>query len=234
MHSYKGKILIADDEQEIRDILELLLVGEGYEVVVAKNGGEAVKLADESIDLFILDVNMPEKSGFVVASELRKKYLVPLLFLTAYLGESDKTLGYSVGADDYITKPFSNSELLLKVKAFLRRSKQYQTQVVGSKENEKNHCLSFFDLTVDLDKQMVLKDKETIRLTHTEFKILELLLTNRKKIFSIENIYRSVWQDHFVADSAVMVHIKNLRKKLGQDTNMQYIKTAWGKGYYIE
>ncbi len=224
------RLLIADDDNDIRQILEILFTGEGYEVIEARNGVEAVELTDSSIDLIILDVNMPGKSGFIASSEIRKKTLAPILFLTAYSQESDKTMGYSAGGDDYITKPFSNAELLLKVKALLRRYQVYQPhpKSIVSK-------IELNGLTVDTQTEEVWIDKTLISLTHTEYKILELLITNRKKIFSIDHIYSVIWNDDVVGDSAVMVHIKNLRKKIETDTrNPKHIKTAWGKGYYID
>ena len=224
------RLLIADDDNDIRQILEILFTGEGYEVIEARNGVEAVELTDSSIDLIILDVNMPGKSGFIASSEIRKKTLAPILFLTAYSQESDKTMGYSAGGDDYITKPFFNSELLLKVKALLRRYQVYQPhpKSIISK-------IELNGLTVDTQTEEVWLDKTLISLTHTEYKILELLITNRKKIFSIDHIYSVIWNDDVVGDSAVMVHIKNLRKKIETDTrNPKHIKTAWGKGYYID
>lgn len=225
-----NRILIADDDQDIRDILHILFTSHGYQVMTAKNGDEAIKKADETIDLIILDVNMPGKSGFIAAMEIRKKSFVPILFLTAYSQDSDKTMGYSVGGDDYMTKPFSNSEILLKVKALLRRSQVYQPQALTPTSK-----INIQELSVDTETQTVMYQGQAIVLTHTEYKILELLITNRKKIFSIENIYKSVWEEQVVADSAVMVHIKNLRKKIEKDTrNPRFIKTAWGRGYYID
>lgn len=233
-----SKILVADDEKEIRDILKLLLCSEGYDVILAKDGKEAVLLADDSIDMFILDVNMPEMSGFAAGAQIRKSYFSPMIFLTAYSAESDKTMGFAAGADDYISKPFSNSELLLRVKALFRRSQQYyhQMQLQTSDETKKDTTkIKLNDLIIDLDSQTVYRNGEVILLTHTEFKILELLLCHRKKIFSLENIYSSVWDETAVGDSTVMVHIKNLRKKLSDSTkNPRYIKTAWGKGYYVD
>ena len=121
MEEKKSRILIADDEKDIRDILVILLKGEGFDVITAENGREAAELADETVDLYILDVNMPVKDGFSAAAEIREKYYAPMIFLTAYSGESDKVMGFSAGADDYIVKPFSNIELLMRVKAQLRR-----------------------------------------------------------------------------------------------------------------
>lgn len=224
MKNKKNYILVADDEKEIREILKLLLSGEGYEVLTVTNGREVLENAKQEIDLYILDVNMPELSGFMTAAEIRKEYDVPIIFLTAYSSESDKVMGFSAGADDYIVKPFSNMELLMRVKAILRRSAKSQKNQVP-----------FGDLILDLDNQSVLKKEEVIALTYTEFKILELLVTHKKKIYSLENIYQSVWEEDAVGDSAIMVHIKNIRKKIGDSSRSpKYIRTAWGKGYYVE
>ncbi|MFV0516288.1 MAG: response regulator transcription factor [Aminipila sp.] len=234
----KTKILVADDEKEILEILGILLTGAGYEVVMATNGEEALSLADNTIDLFILDVNMPYKSGFAVGVEIRKSFLAPMIFLTAFSQDSDKTMGYYSGADDYITKPFSNSELLLKVKALLRRYQQYQpelTKKLASEQISSSSTISLGSLIIDKNTETVTLNENIINLTHTEYKILELLCSNRKKIFSMENIYCSIWQDEVVSDSAVMVHIKNLRKKIESDPREpKYLKTAWGKGYYVD
>ncbi|MDO4481849.1 MAG: response regulator transcription factor [Bacillota bacterium] len=224
-------ILVADDEKEIRDILELLLTGEGYCVVTAGSGEEVLEAASESTDMFILDVNMPGISGFAAAAELRKKYDAPVIFLTAYSGESDKVMGFSVGADDYIVKPFSNMEVLMRVKAVLRRSRRDG----GSSPENDDKRIMLRDIIIDRDSQSVIKNGEIIKLTYTEYKILQLLAVHRKKIFSLENIYQSIWEEDAVGDSTIMVHIRNLRKKLGDSSrNPEYIKTAWGKGYYVD
>ena len=236
MDNKKTKILIADDEKDIRDILNLLLIGEGYEVMLAENGKEALDLSNDDIDLYILDVNMPIMTGFVAGSEIRKKYLAPIIFLTAYTGESDKVMGFSVGADDYIAKPFSNMELLLRVKSLLRRVQNYtQNTKQSTTKNQNNKKIMFKDLILDLETQSVIKENNVIVLTYTEFKILELFITHPKKIYSLENIYQSIWEEDAIGDSTIMVHIKNLRKKIGDNSkNPKYIKTAWGKGYYID
>lgn len=233
----KIRILVADDEKEIRDVLTMLLTAEDFEVIAAADGREAVELAEASIDLYILDVNMPAMSGFAAGSEIRKQFYAPIMFLTAYSGESDKLMGFSAGADDYIVKPFSNTELLIRVKALLRRSRDYSQAFRSSDspspapENE----IHYKDLVLDLDSQNIRKGGEIILLTYTEYKILELFLSHPKKIYSLDNIYQSIWEEDAVGDSTIMVHIKNLRKKLGDNSrNPQYIKTAWGKGYYVD
>ena len=229
MKEGKKYILVADDEKEIREILTLLLSGEGYSVITAEDGRLAADAACEEIDLYILDVNMPGQSGFMAAADIRRRFGAPIIFLTAYSGESDKVMGFSVGADDYIVKPFSNVELLMRVKAVLRRSGA--PEAATSSQN----CLELHDLLLDLDRQSITRAGEVISLTYTEFKILELLLTNRKKIFPLDSIYESVWNDNAIGDGAIMVHIKNIRRKLGDDSrNPTYIKTAWGRGYYVD
>lgn len=227
------KILVADDNPEIREIVEILLTGEGYEVVMATNGEEAVNLVDSTIDLIILDVVMPVKTGFVACNEIREKTTAPILFLTAKTQDSDKVIGFSAGGDDYLSKPFSYSELISRVKSLLRRYYIYQ----GKEKNKEPNILQTKGLCVNLDAQDVILDGETIFLTTIEYSILVLMLKNRKKVFSSENIYESIWNEQYfyTANNTIMVHIRNLRKKLEKDQkNPQYVKTAWGKGYYID
>lgn len=227
MKDGKKLIVIADDEKEIRDIVSLLLAGEGYAVRTAEDGQAVLDLMSDEVDLYLLDVNMPRLGGIMTAAELRKHCDTPIVFLTAYSGESDKVMGFSVGADDYIVKPFSNMELLMRIKAILRRS--------GAAPQSAKNQLLIGDVVLDPDSQTVIKDGAAVALTYTEFKILELLASHPKKIYSLDNIYQSIWGDNAVGDSAIMVHIKNIRKKLGDNSREpQYIKTAWGRGYYID
>ena len=226
------KILIADDDAEILEILSILLSGDGYDITTASNGDEAVSLADESFSLIVLDVNMPKLSGFLACSEIRKKTMAPILFLTARTQESDKAIGFSAGGDDYLSKPFSNAEFLMRVKALIRRYSQY-----GSiPTQQSNPILLVSDMVINTDEKTVSVDGVLIPLTSTEYDILELLALNRKKIFSMENIYSSIWNDSYIgaSDNAIMVQIKNLRKKIEKNPKEpKYIKTAWGRGYYI-
>lgn len=230
MKNGKKYILVADDDREIREIVSLLLSSENYAVLTVEDGLQAAELAEPNIDLYILDVNMPGQSGLMAAAAIRKKYNTPIVFLTAYSGESDKVMGFSVGADDYIVKPFSTAELLMRIRAILRRSTIYSAPPA-----EKANQIIIADLVLDLDSQTAVKNGETIPLTHTEFRILQLLATHRKKIYSLDNIYQSIWNESAVGNDAIMVHIKNIRKKLGDSSRTPtYIKTAWGKGYYID
>lgn len=229
MKDGKKCILVADDDPQILQILQLLLCAQGYAVVTAEDGIRAARLADQQIDLYILDVNMPGQTGITTAVQIREKFDTPIIFLTAYSSESDKVIGFSAGADDYIVKPFSNAELIMRVRAILRRS----AAPAGGTHQENKRIIG--DLVLDLDSQTVWKNGQTIALTYTEFKILELLAGHRGKIYSLENIYQSIWNDNAVGNDAIMVHIKNIRKKLGDSSkNPVYIKTAWGKGYYID
>ena len=236
MKDGKKLILIADDEKEIRDIVSLLMAGEGYAVETADNGQAAVDQASADVDLYLLDINMPQLSGIMAAAKIREQYETPIVFLTAYSSDADKVMGFSAGADDYIVKPFSNMELLMRVRAILRRSPSYSAPAAPAPAavNASNQ-LTIHDAVLDLASQTVVKDGQTISLTYTEFKILELLASHKKKIYSLENIYQSIWEEDAVGDSAIMVHIKNIRKKLGDNSrNPVYIKTAWGRGYYID
>lgn len=229
MKDGKKCILVADDDPQIRQILQLLLSSEGYAVVTAEDGLRAAEIAGEEIDLYLLDIDMPGQTGIMAAAQIRSQFGAPLVFLTAYSGESDKVIGFSVGADDYIVKPFSNAELLMRIRAILRRSAAY------SAPSRQENKITIENIVLDLDSQSVFKGNERIALTYTEFKILELMASHRGKIFSLENIYQSVWDENAVGDDTIMVHIKNIRKKLGDSSkNPTYIKTAWGKGYYID
>lgn len=231
MEDKKQCILIADDDQEIREVVRLLLTGEGFSVIEADGGESAVKLISPKIDLYILDVMMPGLSGFSVCDQIRKSSNAPILFLTAKSGDPDKTMAFSVGADDYLSKPFSYSELLGRVKAMLRR---YYVYGGGEIENAENEPLEVGALLIDRAAKTVKKSGRDVVLTDTEYEILLLLCSNRQKIFSTQNIYESVWNEPYFYPSSntVMVHIRNLRRKLGDDEGA-LIRTVWGKGYRI-
>ncbi len=229
----KKKILFADDDPEIREALHLLLSCEGYDTVEAMNGEELLRLLDDSVDLVILDVMMPGMNGYTACAELRKHSPVPVLFLTAKSQESDMTMGFSAGGDDYLVKPFSYNELINRVKAMLRRYTIY-----GAKAPEQTriiHCCG--NIEIDPDQCLVRQNGTEVPLTDLEYRILHLLATHPRKIFSAQNIYESIWNEpyFYTSNNLVMVHIRNIRRKLGDDPqNCHTIRTVWGKGYRIE
>ena len=226
-------ILIVDDDAEIRELLELLLSGEGYAVRQAENGEAALAMLDAGIDLVILDVMMPGLSGYKTCARIRETSNVPILFLTARGMDTDLTLGFSAGGDDYLSKPFSNAELLSRVKALLRRYHVYG----GKEEASDTGCLCAHGLRVDRRFNEVFKDGRELSLTELEYRLLRLMMEHRGKIFSAENLYESVWGEPYFSVSAntVMVHIRKLRAKIEDDPqNPQIVKTVWGKGYRVE
>lgn len=227
------KILFADDDPEIREVLQLLLTSEGYQVEAASNGEDLLSRLDDSVDLVILDIMMPGMGGYHVCAEIRKQSAVPVLFLTAKSQDSDKTMGFSAGGDDYLVKPFSYTELISRVKAMLRRYYVY-----GAKAPEQSQVLRCCgNIEIDLNRCVVRRDGQEVVLTDTEYRILCLLATHPKKVFSVQNIYESIWDEPFLytSNNTVMVHIRNIRRKLGDDPqNCQTIRTVWGRGYRIE
>lgn len=228
-----NKILFADDDPEIREALQLLLTAEGYETIEASSGKEVLELMDHTIDLVILDVMMPEMNGYAVCSEIRKRYTVPVLFLTAKSKDSDKTLGFSVGGDDYLIKPFSYNELMSRIKAILRRYYVYGAKV--SEPNSKICCCG--NIEIDTSQCLVKVDGKEVILTDIEYRILLLLAAHQNRIYSTQSIYETIWNEPYTysSNNTVMVHIRNIRRKLGDDSqNFRTIRTVWGKGYRIE
>ena len=232
MKENKIKILVADDDADIREILEILLKAEGFDVILAGNGNEAIDSVDDSIDLIILDVAMPEKNGFQVCKEIRTMSVAPVLFLTAKTLESDKAIGFSAGGDDYLVKPFSNSELIFRVKALLRRCYQYQ-----SLHREQKNIYRVGNILLDDNTKNVTVDDIPTVLTPIEYDILCLMMRYPTKVFSVQNLYESIWkQDYtYLDNNTIVVHISNLRKKIEKDPkNPQHLKSMWGRGYYVD
>lgn len=224
------KIMVADDAKDIRDVVKIMLESAGYEVELALNGREAIEKYDDSIKLVILDVMMPHINGIDACARIREKADVPILFLTAKSAESDMVEGFEAGGDDYLTKPFSSTELLLRVKALLKRPHMKNTDTGNDSK------VIIQDIVLDKELQQVIRDGETIPLTEIEYKILCLLASNRNHLFTAKEIYESVWNEEFMSTSTntVMVHIRNIRKKLG-DTgpSPKYLHNSWGRGYRI-
>ncbi len=227
------KILIIEDDEDIREGVRILLEGEGYSVSEAENGRKGLELLGEEPDLVILDVMMPGMSGLKTCEEIRKGSFVPVLFLTARSQESDKLIGLMAGGDDYLPKPFSYSELLGRVKALVRRWKVYR----GKEETEQEAGNKFIELAgiqVNEDFNEVRVKGKTVELSDIEYNILLLLMKYPGKIFSAQNLYESVWNEPYFynCNSTVMVHIRRLRVKIEEDPkNPRLIMTVWGKGY---
>lgn len=230
--SDRQKILIADDAKDIRELLQIMLEDAGFDVVLANDGVEAVEKFDDSIHLVILDIMMPRCSGYDACAQIRSRADVPVLFLTAKSAESDLVEGFEAGGDDYLVKPFSCTELLLRVKALLKRPHMGQ----GTLDTGNTNQIVIQDIILDTDLQQVVRDGKEISLTEIEYRILLLLASHRNRIFTAREIYEGVWEEAYMPNSTntVMVHIRNIRKKLG-DTgpNAKYLHNIWGRGYRV-
>ncbi len=228
------KILIADDEKDIRNMIKLYLQAEDYEILEAENGQEVLSLIDNMIDLVILDIMMPKLDGIQVCMKIREKYRMPIIFLTAKTEDVDKLTGFSSGGDDYIVKPFNPIDLVSRVKANIRRYRSYSQ---SPSEQENSQKITLGELSVDLNSRTVYKYGNEITLTKTEFAIFALLLQNKGKVYSLEQIYTTVWNENCIlnSESTVSVHIKNLREKIEENVREpRYIKTVWGVGYRVD
>ncbi|MCX8584701.1 response regulator [Gilliamella sp. B3023] len=225
-----NKLLVVDDDPEIASMLCELLELEGFEVVIANNGVQALDKFDSSIDLILLDIMMPEMNGLSVLSQLRNKYTVPVIFLTAKDNEFDKIIGLELGADDYILKPFNDRELIARINALLRR-KRWDNMVVTSGEKSVQYTID--KLTVNRKQQSVSFDDKYIELTGTEFQILLQLLENAGKIISRDDLSENVLGKEFLPLArSIDVHVSNLRKKLPpRSDGLPWIKTLRSKGY---
>lgn len=222
------KILVVDDEPDIRQLLKIVLEKDGYDVIEAENGEQAVALvkSDPALSLVIMDIMMPKMNGVDAAAEIRAASSLPILFLTAKSADTDKVMAFGSGGDDYIVKPFYATDLKLRVSALLRRWNQYR---VEETVHEEHH-----EPVIDVEEKALYKNGEKIALTEKEFELFALLYNSRGCTFSPVEIYEAVWKETFLPSSSntVLVHIANLRKKLGDDQNM--IRTVWGKGYVID
>ena len=228
-----AKILVADDDLDIRKLLKVFLSNEGYDVDTVDNGEDAVTNCENGYDLIILDVTMPQKDGFQACEEIRTKTAIPILFLTAKGMEYDKIMGFSSGGDDYLVKPFIPSELVLRVKALLRRYLEYSPNIPAAK----NSIIQVGDICIDEDFCKVTVCGEEKELTPTEFAIISLLCKTKGKVFSAQNIYESIWNEPYFysANNTIMVHIRKLREKIEENPQTpKYIKTVWGMGYKID
>lgn len=229
-----SKILVCDDDKAIVDAIEIYLSQEGYEIKKAYDGAEAIQmLEEEPFDLLVMDVMMPKLDGIRATLKIREKNNMPIIILSAKSEDADKILGLNIGADDYVTKPFNPLELVARVKSQIRRFTKLGS-TAGVKENEAVYSIG--GLVINDDQKMVTVDGEPIKLTPIEYNILLLLVKNQGRVFSIEQIYESIWNEEALgADNTVAVHIRHIREKIEiNPKDPRYLKVVWGVGYKVE
>ena len=231
-----ANILICDDEKDILSALKIYLTGENYQVFTAENGAQALEVVEkEEIHLVVLDIMMPVMDGITAMAKIREISNVPIILLTAKGEDTDKVLGLTVGADDYVTKPFQPMELLARVKSQLRRYMMLGGDIPKEKKQE-SQVFQIGGIELDNGSKEVLLDGETISLTPTEFEILKLFMQHPNKVFSPRDIYSQVWKDEpYGSENTVAVHIRHLREKIEYNpADPRYIKVVWGHGYKME
>lgn len=231
------KIMIVDDEKEIADLIEVFLSNDGYQVYKFYNGTDALKCAEtENLDLAILDVMLPDIDGFKICQKIREKHFFPIIMLTAKIEDSDKIMGLTIGADDYITKPFNPLEVTARVKTQLRRYMRYNS--LPAQKNKQDDCEEY-----DIRGLLINKSTHTctlygkdIALTPIEFEILWYLCERKGSVVSSEELFEAVWKEKYLDNNnTVMAHIARLREKMHEiPRRPKYIKTIWGVGYKIE
>ena len=225
-------ILVCDDDKEIVDAIEIYLKQEGYQIYKAYNGEQALRMLKElNIHLLIIDIMMPKMDGIHATLKIREYSSIPIIFLSAKSEDTDKIQGLNIGADDYVTKPFNPLELVARVKSNLRRYTQ-----LGNLNVTNNALFTAGGLCIDDDTKEVTVDGEVVRLTPIEYNILLLLVKNQGKVFSIDQIYESIWNEEAIgADNTVAVHIRHIREKIEiNPKEPRYLKVVWGVGYKIE
>ncbi|MDY5870589.1 MAG: response regulator transcription factor [Lachnospiraceae bacterium] len=233
MSSYH--ILIVEDDKEIREGIEIYLKNQGYLVFQAADGVEGLEqIEKEEIHLAIVDVMMPRMDGITMVMQMRDKgYEFPVIMLSAKSEEVDKIMGLNMGADDYVTKPFTTMELLARVNSHLRRYSKFLEAVGEKKQNEKIHVIGGLELNEDTVEVFV--DGKPVKMTPIEFKILMLLMKNPGRVFSAEEIYERVWNEQAINTDTIMVHVRKIREKIEiNPRDPKYLKVVWGVGYKIE
>ncbi|MCR1950379.1 response regulator transcription factor [Clostridium sp. DSM 100503] len=232
MKSYN--VLVVEDEKEIADAIEIYLKNQGYNVFKGYNGIEGLEIINkEEIHLAIVDIMMPRMDGIAMTMKLREKYDFPVIMLSAKSEEVDKIMGLNIGADDYVTKPFTPLELLARVNSQLRRYSKYLSLVGVEKEKSNSFIIGGLELNVDTVELTV--DGNLVKITPIEFKILHLLMQNPGRVFSPEEIYERVWNEQAINTDTIMVHVRNIREKIEiNPKNPKYLKVVWGVGYKIE
>lgn len=228
-----AKVLVCDDDKEIVEAIDIYLTQEGYEVFKAYDGQEALEvLKKESVDLLVIDVMMPRLDGIRATLKIREENNIPIIILSAKSEDADKILGFNVGADDYVTKPFNPLELVARVKSQLRR----YTQLGSTAQPAGEKIYATGGLMINDDLKEVTVDGEPVKLTPIEYNILLLLVRNQGKVFSIDQIYENIWnEDAIGVDNTVAVHIRHIREKIEiNPKEPRYLKVVWGVGYKVE
>lgn len=224
-------VLVVEDDKEIREGVEIYLKSQGYEVFQAADGVEGLEVIEkEDIHLAIVDIMMPRMDGISMVVKLREKYDFPVIFLSAKSEEVDKIMGLNMGADDYVTKPFTPMELLARVNCRYRR---FMEKLGDKEENSRIHTIG--GLEINEDNVEVTVDGELVKMTPIEYKILLLLMKNPGRVFSAEEIYERVWNERAINTDTIMVHVRNIREKIEVNPREpKYLKVVWGVGYKIE
>lgn len=227
-------VLVVEDDKEIREGVEIYLKSQGYEVFQAADGVEGLEVIEkEDIHLAIVDIMMPRMDGISMVVKLREKYDFPVIFLSAKSEEVDKIMGLNMGADDYVTKPFTPMELLARVNSQLRRYRRFMERLGDKEENSRIHTIG--GLEINEDNVEVTVDGEPVKMTPIEYKILLLLIKNPGRVFSAEEIYERVWNERAINTDTIMVHVRNIREKIEVNPREpKYLKVVWGVGYKIE
>lgn len=227
-------VLVVEDDKEIREGVEIYLKSQGYEVFQAADGVEGLEVIEkEDIHLAIVDIMMPRMDGISMVVKLREKYDFPVIFLSAKSEEVDKIMGLNMGADDYVTKPFTPMELLARVNSQIRRYRRFMEKLGDKEENSRIHTIG--GLEINEDNVEVTVDGEPVKMTPIEYKILLLLMKNPGRVFSAEEIYERVWNERAVNTDTIMVHVRNIREKIEVNPREpKYLKVVWGVGYKIE
>ena len=228
-----ARILVCDDDKEIVEAIEIYLTQEGYEVLKAYDGMEALRVLEtERVDLLVIDVMMPKLDGIRATLKIREANNMPIIILSAKSEDADKILGLNIGADDYVTKPFNPLELIARVKSQIRR----YTKLGSTVDTEQASVYTVGGLSVNDDLKEVTVDGEPVKLTPLEYSILLLLVKNQGKVFSISQIYEDIWnEDAIGVDNTVAVHIRHIREKIEiNPKDPRYLKVVWGVGYKIE
>ena len=227
-------ILVVEDDKEIRDGIEIFLISQGYQVHKAADGVEGLKVIEETeIHLAIVDIMMPRMDGITMTRKLREKYDFPVIMLSAKSEETDKVIGLNIGADDYVTKPFTPLELMARVNSQLRRYTRFSN--MNGQTAEQSHVYVVGALELNEDTVELFVDGEKVKLTPMEFKILRLLMRYPGRVFSADEIYERVWNEKAVNTDTIMVHVRNIRDKIEiNPKEPKYLKVVWGVGYKIE